>query len=579
MEMNRSILFLTAVSVLALLPATGLMAQNLDPTVEVTRSYVAGKVEVDKPAIRMAVPDTVLKFDMDFDYSVNLSPFRGSYRFTPYAVDVRPETSTDRGKTFFLRAGAGYPLHPVFDIAVTPRFGKAPFTMSFYGTNRSYIGKYRPSDLPPFKEGAAEEAYNGFCSLTKGGVNGRADWKSGFFSFDVGYSGNAGRDNVRSRGFDALTARMRIASNRKDSRYFYYDIGLQYLYGVDKITASEGYWKLVENDFTLKASLGPVLSAHSAVIVDLGLDLADYAQSLSSYTANISVTPKYVFNKNRWRLSLGAKLSFLAGGDSGTSGVRMHTGKGQFVYPAIEAGFMAVRNYLDIYFISGGGEDINKYSSQLKRNPYYSLAYYTTSTPLLDNSVERVNVALGLRGNIASRFIYDVRGGYACHKNLLLDSAVAGDDGLAKPAVGYADCNTWFLKAELAWKSQDVKADISIDYRSTDILKRAINVFAPEEFTAGAEVVYNWRRRVFAGVRCTASLGYSGLFDNPYDPESPLLMKVPGYADLGVSLEYRFSRALSLWVYGGNLLNMKVMRTPFVCGSGIWFNAGITLSL
>ena len=70
---------MTAVAVLALLPESFMRAQNLDPTVEVTRAYVAGKVEVDKPAIRMAVPDTVLKFDMDFDYSVNLSPFRGAY--------------------------------------------------------------------------------------------------------------------------------------------------------------------------------------------------------------------------------------------------------------------------------------------------------------------------------------------------------------------------------------------------------------------------------------------------------------------------------------------------------------------
>ncbi|MGN0190012.1 MAG: hypothetical protein ACI395_10895, partial [Candidatus Cryptobacteroides sp.] len=555
----------------------GLSAQNLDPTVEVTREYVAGKVEVDKPAIRMAVPDTVLKFDMDFDYSVNLSPFRGSYKFTPYAVDVRPEPSLDFGKTFFLRAGAGYPLHPEIDLVVTPRFGKAPFTMSVYGTNRSYVGNYRPADLTPFKDGVSGEDYKGYCSLTKAGVNGRVDWRSGFFSFDFGYFGNAGKDTVRTRGFDAFTADVRVASNRRDNRYFFYDINMKYLLGRDKITSQDGVRRLVENDFTLKASLGPVLSEYSSVIVDLGLDVSDYAQAFSSYTANVSVTPKYVLTKNRWRLGLGVKLSFLAGGDWGSDAARMHANKGQYVYPAIDAGFMAVKDHLDIYFISDGGENINRYSDQLRRNPYYSILY--GGTPLLDNSVERVNAAFGLRGNIASKFTFDVRGGYACHNNLLLDSAMPGVDGSAMPAIGYSDCNTWYLKADLGWRSQDLKADISLDYRSTDILKKARNVFAPEEFTAGADIVYNWRRRVYAGVHCTASLGCSGWFDNPYMPESPLLIKVPGYADLGVSLEYRFNRVFSFWVYGGNLLNMKVMRTPFVCGSGIWFNAGITLSL
>ena len=577
MEMNRRIFFMTAVAVLALFPESFMRAQNLDPTVEVTRAYVAGKVEVDKPAIRMAVPDTVLKFDMDFDYSVNLSPFRGAYKFTPYAVDVRPEPSQDFGKTFFLRVGAGYPLHPLADLVVAPRFGKAPFTMSIYGTNRSYLGTYLASGLTPFKDGVPRENYKGYCSLTRAGVNGRVDWKRGYFSFDVGYFGNAGKDTVRTRGFDAFTADVRVASNRRDSRYFFYDVNMKYLLGRDGIRSQDGVRKLVENDFILKASLGPVLSDFSSVIVDLGLDVSDYAGAFSSYSANVSITPKYVLKKNRWRLGLGVQLSFLAGGDWGSGPVRMHTGKGQYVYPAIDAGFMAVRDHLDIYFVSDGGENINRYSDQLRRNPYYSILY--GGTPLLDNSVERVNAALGLRGNIASKFTFDVRGGYACHNNLLLDSAVPGADGSAMPAIGYADCNTWYLKADLGWRSQDLKADISLDYRNTDILGNARNVFAPEEFTAGADIVYNWRRRVYAGVHCTASLGCSGWFDNPYSPESPLLLNVPGYADLGVSLEYRFNRVLSLWMYGGNLLNMKVMRTPFVCSGGIWFNAGITLSL
>ena len=575
--MNRKILLMAVSAFFMLLPASVLTAQNLDPTVEVTRAYVAGKVEVDKPAIRMAVPDTVLKFDMDFDYSVNLSPFRGSYKFTPYAVDVRPEPSRDYGKTFFLRAGAGYPLHPVADLVFTPRFGKAPFTMSVYGTHRSYFGNYRACSLAPFLEGTQTDSYKGYCSLTNAGINGRADWRTGYVSFDFGYFGNAGKDTLRTRNFDAFTADLRVASNRREDRYFLYDVNVKYLLGRDRIQSRDGFRNLVENDLTLNASFGPVLSEYSSVLIDFGLDISDYAQAFSSYSTNVSITPKYVLNKNRWRLSLGVKLSFLAGGDWGGEASTMHANKGQYIYPAIEAGFMAVRDYLDIYFVSEGGENINRYSDQLRRNPYYSILY--GGTPLLDNSVERVNAAIGLRGNAASKFSYDVRGGYACHNNLLLDSAIPGADGSAMPAIGYSDCNTWYVKADLSWRSQDLRADISLDYRSTDVLKKSRNVFAPEEFTAGADIVYNWRRRVYAGVHCTASLGCAGWFDNPYVPGSALLQKVPGYADLGVFFEYRFNRALALWVYGGNLLNMKVMRTPFVCGSGIWFNAGITLSL
>lgn len=562
-------------TVAGLLAVPVLEAQNLDPTVEVTRAYIAGKMEVDKPAVNMAVPDSVLKFDMEIDYSVNVSPFKGSYRFTPYIVDVTPEADADRGKIFFLKAGAGYPLHPVFDFAVSPRFGKAPFTMSVYGTHRSYFGEYRPSSLPAFS--GESRGYKGYCSLTDAGVNGRAGWGGGYFAFDLSYSGNAGRDTLRTRWFDAFKASARVASNRADDRYFLYDVKLDYLYGVDKIAASYSGLRLVEHDFSLNATLGPVLSSNSAILVDLGLDMADYSSALSSYSANVSIVPKYVYDKNRWNFILGVKLSFLSSGDNGEGEVAMHSNKGQYVYPALEAGFKAVRDYLGIYLNVDGGENINRYSSILGKNPYFSVLY--RGNPLIDNTVERVRAALSLRGNVASRFSYDIRGGYACFNNLLLDSAFAGSGREALPAIGYADCNLWFLKASMKWRSQDVSADLSLDYRSTDILKRSRNVFAPETLTADARVVYNWRRRVFVGVHCNASLGRKGLFDVNGGASEPLLIEVPGYADLGLSAEYRFRGPVSVWVYGGNLLNADIRRNPFVCESGIWFNAGITLSL
>ena len=45
-------------------------AQNLDPTVVVDREYEGKLMEVHKPALQMAVPDSVTRFDLDCDYSV-----------------------------------------------------------------------------------------------------------------------------------------------------------------------------------------------------------------------------------------------------------------------------------------------------------------------------------------------------------------------------------------------------------------------------------------------------------------------------------------------------------------------------
>ena len=54
---------------------------------------------------------------------------------------------------------------------------------------------------------------------------------------------------------------------------------------------------------------------------------------------------------------------------------------------------------------------------------------------------------------------------------------------------------------------------------------------------------------------------------------------IPGYADLGVSAEFKFTRQLSFWAHGGNLLDMTVQRVPLYAESGINFTAGICLNL
>ena len=114
-------------------------AQNLNPTVEVTNTYIGNASDIAKPAETMAVPDTVQKFDMVYDYEVRPTDYKGAYDFRPYKIDLRPDPSPYDGKRLFLRAGAGFRLHPVGDIVVTP-FDREKFNLNVYAHHRSYIG-------------------------------------------------------------------------------------------------------------------------------------------------------------------------------------------------------------------------------------------------------------------------------------------------------------------------------------------------------------------------------------------------------------------------------------------------------
>ena len=85
-------------------------AQNLDPTVVVNRAYEGKLMEVHKPMLEMAVPDSLRQFDLDFDYSVFENPYKGSYEFKPYELLMKPVSADMDKSVFWLKAGAGYSL-------------------------------------------------------------------------------------------------------------------------------------------------------------------------------------------------------------------------------------------------------------------------------------------------------------------------------------------------------------------------------------------------------------------------------------------------------------------------------------
>ena len=64
------------ISLFLCVSAVSAAAQDLDPTVEVSREYEGKLVEVHKPVLNMAVPDSLTHFALDFDYSVFANPYQ-----------------------------------------------------------------------------------------------------------------------------------------------------------------------------------------------------------------------------------------------------------------------------------------------------------------------------------------------------------------------------------------------------------------------------------------------------------------------------------------------------------------------
>ena len=152
----------------------GLSAQNLNPTVSVSREYQGKLMEVSKPAVKMAVPDSLTEFNLKFDYSVFENPYKGSYDFKPYNMDMRPDAEPYSGRKFYLKAGAGWRLRPELDLVWEPSLGKR-FRMDVYASHHSFIGNYDRISYDANTLCKSGETWKGYDMDTRAGVRGRAD--------------------------------------------------------------------------------------------------------------------------------------------------------------------------------------------------------------------------------------------------------------------------------------------------------------------------------------------------------------------------------------------------------------------
>ena len=573
--------YIVPLSAAVMLPFSA-AAQDLNPTVEVSREYRGTLMDLDKPSVDMALPDSVLRFNLQFDYSVFDSPFKGAYEFRPFLMDMDIAPGYSGERKFYLRAGAGYSLHPELDLVWSP-VRNDMFRLSLYARHRSYVGNYRALGLDMSSDEAAIRPtgarFSGHDLLTEAGVAGSLDWETGIMNFRAGYYGTALMDTTVTRGYDGLELDFGVASKHRVENHFVYDVDASYRYAEDKFTYSgAGRNFLTEHDLTLSASLGGAFGSGHSFLLGLGLDYALYGAVFNSDAGNVTMSPRYLYSGGIWNVDLGVKFAFLFSGNRAGNPVPMNMARGQVIYPDITVSLSAIRKYMDVYLTVGGGPDINRYSSVLDSEHHVTPLYNMASgAPLLDNTVERISFSAGIRGNIASRFRYDLSAGYRNFGSAPLPTVTLLGERMYA-GIAYSPWQMFFTRLDFSWMSQDVSAGGWIEYRSTDVAGRNSILFAPSALSGYVDVMYNWKKRIFFGADCGFSTARYGSVAVPAMSVSTPTV-IPGYADLGVKFEYAFTRKFSLWVRGGNLLDMTIQKTPLYSESGIYFTAGICLNL
>lgn len=590
-------------------------AQNFNPKVEVTNTYEGKVMDVHKQDIPMNVPDSLLQFEYNVVYSVFDNPYKGSYEFKPYMIEMKPDARPSDEKKLFLRAGAGYTIHPELDFVFTPSSAK-PFRVSIYDTFRGYYGGYgafKDNDLDgglgKYIWGKMDKSYDGYLFNNKLGLSGRYSMDKLFLDMDAGYRLIASCDTLQKRMFHAFEASARLRPSTPFGAGAFYGAGVTVNYGadgmVDMPNASSASFmipgdvckvdpgaKRTQNETSIgaDASFGVMVGDRAKVVGDVDMKVfIDNPADGHGADANafiMGVTPRYVFETGRVSLSAGLKVSLVNGTDnSGADEPVIYTHKSQFVYPDIRLSYGIVPDKLKIYADVTGGDNVNSYTSLLMRNPY-SFSHFMHKA--LDFSSESVNFRAGLKGNAGARLQFNLSSGYVICKNGLLDAITNINtwNPLYCASYAYRDYDLFDVSASMLWKSPRMDVDAYAKYQMLTIAADARGYVAPAPVLAGLSATYNWNRRVFAGV----SVGVAGarkgyVTSRYYDLSESALgeagesvtdneITVPGYVDLGVNFRYVINPKWSIWAKGGNLLNDAVQQYFMHCERGANFTLG-----
>lgn len=591
MNMKRMLL----VSAALVMSAAASFGQNFNPTVEVTNTYQGNPSEVHKPQLEMNVPDSLLRFDLDFDYEVFSKPYQGAYSFKPYMLDMRPEKDAWRGRKLYLKAGAGYSLHPQLDFVFSPEQA-GPFQMSVYATHRSYFGRYHEV-APTLKDDGiyrlrkTGHGFSGHDAFTTAGFDGLYSWDRTILSFGLGYYGVAAKDTVMSRSYNAFDFNARVRSNNPDETSFFYDIAMNGRVANDnldfKAFAFPGNVQVErqnESLFRLDGLVGPVFDSRRSLLVRFEGESASYGKFYDGNLGRIAVTPSYRLKSGRWGLNLGVKLEMVFSGEASDTLFfhKMSGGRGQIVYPDVHVGFLAGEK-VSLYADATGGSRLNTYSSMISRNHHLNPSFMVSGdadvmSTLTDNTVEKVNARIGVRGCVSS-LQFDVNGGVGIYGNYLMESGLFVESGLV-PTLAYSDANVVYVNALAGWKGDRFSVDADLRYRSLTYQdKNADNLgFELPAYSGYLRFSYDITSRLYAGIAVDAASWREGKCASALS-DDVVKVRVPGYVDLGLNCGYRFNRKLGFWLESGNLLCQTVQRNPFYAEKGLWATVGVSLSL
>ncbi len=543
---------------------------QIDPTVEVDRSFDATIGDIVKPDLPVVVADTLHKFDINFDYSIFDRRYAELYEFNPFEATSLGIKSTRRPPLFYARLGAQYPLIPSAELHFQTGTDKgARFT--FYGRHDSFWGELPDAIVQ-------DNNYDASRMKNKIGGNLTYSWATGEMAIDANYSFDRFDypSTLHNNNLFGISARLNSANSEENS--IYYDVNLAFNNTSKKITGQNNHESasdpqcssLGERYLKVAGLVGASFDKHR-VYIDMNVEFAQYADLHDFSTGVVEVSPMYQL-RNSW---LDAKLGIKFGNNYSLKGkkvdVDIESESSTTFCPNIDARFTLLNKALWARLIMGGGNDINPYSKMMMAcpvlMPYSDIKF--GNRPL--------DMKIALESYVLGYLSLNAFGGYTIFNNKLIFAPKYVAGGEPEIMAVYKDVNLLSFGAEAYLQSQDFILGGRIQLNSYKDSDKNVVTELPK-CEGSAFIRYSFRERIIAQADFNYRSQVSGSFhgmenDTPYGT-----YEVPSIVDMDFNLNVIINKHLSVYGKVGNIFNRRNQYMPLYVEPGRNFGGGICVS-
>lgn len=317
-------------------------------------------------------------------------------------------------------------------------------------------------------------------------------------------------------------------------------------------------WGVQEND--LNVGLGFKTNIKKDVLrINLGYSFNSYQDSGMKLDRNfITIKPRYLLNEKGFKLSLGFN-----------STVYVDTAKPVlYFFPAIDGEYeIEKQNFVALAGIRGDLQK-NTFRNFMLENPFMG------NQNNLNNTVNRLEAYIGLRGNAGANFGFTTRLFYNSYTDMPV--FIADSSALRRFKPLFLDMNVIRFNAELGYQySEKVRINLTGNFYSYDVNDSAQKAWHLPTAELKLNATYN------IGDKLIFAADVFFMNKRPVTSEfaTQQVADLKAFADFNLGFEYRYRKTLSLFLRLNNVSSVRYQRWYNYPVYGLNVMGGITFSL